>query len=268
MAIAYRELLKDARGLLTDAVWHRLIQHNGRLRSSRRLPARLKAAFANRYAILERTEVALTVASMYSGGDYFEFGSESFTTLRNFLTAFDLNSRATGHLKDIKFFAFDVFGDVDSGRGVPQKDRWYYEHYRGDAEYRKHEEELRRHNLFLDRCELVKGYFEDTLNEEFKARLRRERRTVGFAFLDCNIAPSYQTCFDFLEEFMRPDRSFIYMDEYFLTLEVPAMFAQFCQKVRERHGLAARYIRNAGAFGALFILMQDAQQGLARPWKD
>jgi hypothetical protein len=28
-------------------------------------------------------------------------------------------------------------------------------------------------------------------------------------------------------------------------------------QVRERHGLAARYIRNAGAFGALFILMQE-----------
>jgi hypothetical protein len=56
---------------------------------------------------------------------------------------------------------------------------------------------------------------------------------------------------------MRPDRSFIYMDEYFLTLEVPEMFAEFCDKLRERYGLAARYIRNAGAFGALFILMQE-----------
>jgi hypothetical protein len=58
---------------------------------------------------------------------------------------------------------------------------------------------------------------------------------------------------------MRPDRSFIYMDEYFLTLEVPEMFAEFCEKVRDRHGLTARYIRNAGAFGALFILMQETR---------
>jgi hypothetical protein len=73
------DLLKDVRGLASDAVWHRMIQHNGRLRSSRWLPAPLKAAFANRWAIKERSEIALTVASMYSGGDYFEFGSESFT---------------------------------------------------------------------------------------------------------------------------------------------------------------------------------------------
>jgi hypothetical protein len=253
------DVLKDVRGLATDAVWRRMIQHNGRLRSSRWLPARLKDAFANRWAIEERSNIALTVASMYSGGDYFEFGSESFTTLMNFLTAFDLNSRNTGALKDTRFFAFDVFGDIDTGAGVPQQDRWYYEQYRGDARYKEDERRLRRHNPFADRCELVKGYFEDTLNEQFKERLRRERRSVGFAFLDCNIAPSYQTCFDFLVEFMRPDRSFVYMDEYFLTLEVPPMFADFCDKVRERHGLAARYLRNAGAFGALFILMQEGR---------
>jgi|SRR5690242_15546715 hypothetical protein len=98
------DVLKDVRGLETDAVWRRMVQHNGRLRSSRWLPARLKEAFANRWAINERTEIALTVASMYSGGDYFEFGSESFTTLMNVLTAFDLNSRNTGALKDTPFF--------------------------------------------------------------------------------------------------------------------------------------------------------------------
>ena len=47
------------------------------------------------------------------------------------------------------------------------------------------------------------------------------------------------------------------MDEYFLTLEVPEMFVAFCEKVRKSHGLTARYIRNAGAFGALFIFMQE-----------
>ena len=56
------DVLKDVRGLATDAVWGLMIQHNGRLRSSRWLPARLKNAFANRWAIKERSEIALTVA--------------------------------------------------------------------------------------------------------------------------------------------------------------------------------------------------------------
>jgi hypothetical protein len=114
-------IFRNARGLATDAIWRRMIQHNGRLRSSKWLPSRLKVAFANRYAIMERTEIALTVASMYAGGDYFEFGSESFTTFRNFLTAFDLNTHIAGH-QNTRFFAFDVFGDVDAGRGFPQQD--------------------------------------------------------------------------------------------------------------------------------------------------
>jgi hypothetical protein len=261
MSITY-ELFRDARGLVTEAIWRRMVQHNGRLRSSRRLPTRLKKVFADRYAIQERAEIALTVAGIYQGGDYFEFGSSSFTTLRNFLTAFDLNSQATGNL-DTKFFAFDLFGEVDAGRGVPELDSWYYEQYRGDTKYREAEWQLRRHGLFLDRIELVKGYFKDTLSEDFKQRLRQEGRRIGFAFLDCNISPSYKTCFGFLEEFMRPDRAFIYMDEYFLTLDVPAMFDEFCQKIRQRHGLTARYMRNAGAFGALFCLLREPTSAVA-----
>jgi hypothetical protein len=78
-----------------------------------------------------------------------------------------------------------------------------------------------------ERVELIKGHFEDSLNDSFKARLRTENRRIGFAFLDCNIAPSYKTCFDFPRDFIREDRAFIYMDEYFQTNEVPGLFQGF-----------------------------------------
>jgi hypothetical protein len=277
------DLFKEVRGLIADAIWHRMFRYSGELRSSRLLPSRLKTSFAYRYAIQERAEIALTVAGMYPGGDYFEFGSEGFTTFRNFLTAFDLNG-LTSKLPNTKFFAFDVFGDLDSGKGMPDNERWYFEQYRGgahlkagisssiaasDTHYRDAEWRLRRHNLLLDRCEMVKGYFEDTLNEEFKARLRREKRNIGFAFLDCNISSSYRTCFRFLEDFLRTDRAFVYMDEYFLTLDVHKMFDDLCLKLHKSHGMTARYVRNAGAFGALFCLMNEgASECQAKEWEN
>jgi len=260
MSGAY-DLFNEARGIAADAIWRTMFRYSGTLRSSRLLPSRLKTSFAYRYAGQERAEIALTVAGMYPGGDYFEFGSEGFNTFRNFLTAFDINGLTT-KLPDTHFFAFDVFGDLDSGRGIREEDSWYFERYRGDAHYREAERRLRKHGLLLDRCEFVKGYFEDTLNDAFKSRLDREGRKVGFAFLDCNISSSYRTCFEFLEGFMRTDRSFVYMDEYFLTLDVPQMFDEFCCRLRERYGLAVRYVRNAGSFGALFCLMQE---GVLKP---
>ncbi|HUD88317.1 MAG TPA: hypothetical protein VMR17_17895 [Xanthobacteraceae bacterium] len=233
------------------------------MRSSKYLPWRLRQSFATYYACQERAEIALMVANQYPGGDYFEFGSEGFYTFCNFLTAFHLNGHDVGK-PEVKFYAFDVFGEPKPDAQLIGDEKWYFAVYRnlGLQHYRRAEARLRNHNLMLDRCVQVKGHYEDTLTDDaFKARLRAENRRVGFAFLDCNIASSYQTCFDFLEDFVREDRVFIYLDEYFQTHEVPQMFAKFCAEVGRRHGLQPHYIRNAGAYGALFILMRDPAAG-------
>lgn len=255
-----RYIIAKLHNVYDDLVWRRLVTNFGILRSTRRLSKRARKIAEVRYAVEERAKIALAVASMYPGGDYFEFGSAGFRTLRNFLTAFDLNDLPRA-LPDTRFFAFDVFGDVDAGRGMPKGEEWYFEHYRGEDAYGIDRRDLRRHGLLLDRCEFVKGYFEDTLNDALKDRLRREGRRIGFAFLDCNISSSYRTCFDFIAEFIREDRVFIYMDEYFITLDVPAMFEDFARKAWTRHGLKSYYVCNAGGFGALFCLMIEQPAG-------
>jgi hypothetical protein len=223
------------------------------MRTSRYLPERLKRLFELRYQMRERAEIALAVASMYPGGDYFEFGCAGFRTFRNFLTAFDLNDRPR-LAPDTKFFAFDVFGDIESGSG-PRNERAYFEHYRGDEIYKQNFQQLKRHRLLTDRIEVVKGYFEDTLDEAFRTRMRKENRRVGFAFLDCNVYSSYKTCFNFLEEFIQPGRAFVYMDEYYCTGGIPELFGKFSSAVLKRHEMRAYYVRNAGGFGALFCFM-------------
>jgi hypothetical protein len=251
-----RILLNEARGFVAESWWHRMIRYTGNLRSTRRVPERLKSAFAQRAAFQDRTEVQLAVAGHYSGGDYFEFGSAGFNSLRSFLSAFDLNGHSTG-LPDVRFFAFDLFGELDSGSGVPPDQAWYFEVYRGAKKFP--DEELQRHGILLDRVEMIKGYFSDTLNADFKARLRREGRKIGYAFIDVNIAPSYATVFDFLPEFMQEGRCFVYMDEYFLVPEVPILFQGFCKQMADINGMAPYYIRNAGSFGALFCFMTDSR---------
>jgi len=246
-------------GAVATVIRRRLLRYNGTLRTTRYLPRDLKRAFATYYACQERAEIAIMVANQYPGGDYFEFGSEGFYTFCNFLSAFDLNGHTEG-MPDVKFYAFDIFGEPKSDASLTADETPYFAVYRGLGlhHYRRAETRLRKHaGPLIDRCVQVKGHYEDTLNDAFKAQLRAERRRVGFAFLDCNIAKSYQTCFDFLEDFVREDRVFIYIDEYFQTHEVPRMFDAFCAHVGKRYGLRPHYIRNAGAYGALFILMQE-----------
>jgi hypothetical protein len=50
------------------------------------------------------------------------------------------------------------------------------------------------------------------------------------------------------------------VDEYLQTNAVPASCDAFCAAIRDRYGLRARYVRNAGAFGALFVLMREQAQ--------
>lgn len=236
-----------------------LISHDGRLRTTKFLPWYIRRSIANQLAYRDWAQIAFTVANQFPGGDYFEFGSEGFRTLRNFLSAFHLN-RHENRFPDTRFFAFDVFGEPKPSEALTDIEKPYFAIYKGlgDYHYRTAERRLRRHGLMLDRVELVKGHFKHTLNDAFKARLRAENRRVGFAFLDCNLPPSYKTCFDFLQDFIREDRAFIYMDEYFQFNEVPGLFEDFCAAIKERYSMRAHYIRNSGGFGALFILMKEA----------
>jgi hypothetical protein len=251
-------------GAAATFIRRRLLRYNGTLRTTKYLPRPLKQAFATYYACQERAEIAIMVANQYPGGDYFEFGSEGYYTFCNFLSAFDLNGHTEGK-PEVKFYAFDIFGEPKSDASLTGEEKPYFAVYRGLGldHYRQAERRLRKHaGALLDRCVEVKGHYEDTLNDDaFKARLRAENRRVGFAFLDCNIASSYQTCFDFLEDFVREDRVFVYIDEYFQTHEVPQIFAKFCAELGRRYGLQPHYIRNAGAYGALFILMRDPAAG-------
>jgi hypothetical protein len=246
-------------GVVEGLIRRCLISHDGRLRTTKYLPWYLRRSIAGHFAYGEWAKIALIVANQYPGGDYFEFGSGGFRTFRNFLSAFHLNGH-TEKMPDVKFFAFDIFGEPKPSSRLTDVERPYFAVYNdlGESYYRIAERRLRHHGLLLDRCVIVKGHFEDTLNNEFKAQLRAENRRVGFAFLDCNIPSSYKTCFDFLQDFIREDRAFVYIDEYFQIGGVAELFDEFCEAVRARYGLRVRYVRDAGAFGALFVLIRPA----------
>ena len=239
---------------------HSLFNIIGQFRSPKDLPRDIGSVLAQYYAYSEWARIALDVANQYADGDYFEFGSEGLNTLCNFLGAFHLN----GHdltKPNVRFFAFDVFGDPSDDPNLPSPEKTYFNVYRKGASYfGEMQKKLDDFGLMPGRVELIKGYFKDTLNDPFKDRLRAENRRVGFAFLDCNIPSSYKTVFDFLLDFLHEDKFFIYMDEYFQIPGVADLFDEFCAAVLQRYGLKPRYVRTAGTYGALYVFITD------RPW--
>jgi hypothetical protein len=221
-----------------------LFNEHGVLKSSRDLSAADKRSAALYFDFSERSLVAMAAAVFYPGGDYFEFGSEGLATFRSFLTAFDLTSKIDTN-PDVRFYAFDIFGDMTGAKD----DLDYFKGW-SDPVIDRYEGAIRtlnQHGLFLDRCHLVRGFFDKTLSPEFKSRYLSEGRQIGFAFLDCNITNSYRTVFEFLNGAMM-NKSFVYMDEYYCNDDVPGLFEAFCAKNKRR----PMFIRSAGAFGALF----------------
>jgi len=237
--------------------YHEIPDDYGVLRSFSKTSATRKVLTASTRNYRARSEIALDVASNYPGGDYLEFGAGSLNSFRSFIAAFDLNGLAE-RFPDSRFYAFDIFGDPDQGSGAPRDERAYFEHWRNPYEVAAPMASLDSYGALKDRCVIVQGYFQDTLTDKLKAEFRS--RKIGFVFVDVNIASSYKLVFDFLLDVIKPERIFIEIDEYFEEHKPPihTLYQDFAAKAKQRHNLDSLYMRNAGAFGALFCLMPAA----------
>jgi len=238
----------------------RLFKLHGPLRSTAALSQKSKFDLKIFFDHKEKSEVTLTVASSWYGGDYFELGAHDLNTFRNMLSAFDLFD-LQGSFPDTRFYAFDIFGSMHTDAAKTRSEMATFESrigyfaphlVRGD-QYQLHLDYVKDHGLFEEQCILVQGFFQDTLNPAFKANLLDEGRRIGFAFLDCNMTFSYKIAFDFIFDLLA-DNSYIYMDEYFQNAAVCEHFETFKRKLREERRIGCVYVRNAAGFGGLFRL--------------
>ena len=231
--------------------------YGGVLNSTSQLSQEQRSLRAMAYAYRSRSECALDVASTYPGGDYLEFGSTGLASFRSFLAAFYLHHGDATNFTDSRFYAFDIFGNPDHGRGPPTDQRDYFEGHRVPLEYSAPLLSLEPYGSLKERCFMVPGYFQDTLNDELKAKRRAEERKIGYAFIDCSLGESYKVVLDFLIDVMTPDRMFIYLDEYFIDVapSVHTLYQEFTRKAKQRYDLDSIYMRNADGCGALFCLM-------------
>lgn len=217
---------------------------------------------------VERAKVAIFAAQFFRGGDYMEFGSIGASTMRNFLSAAKFTN-IDKSFPETLFWAFDFFGDYE---GISEKSQQDFSSSQADYfqqwsstenEPKPHHKEkefmnlVRQHGVIADRVHTVSGYFEDTLNDELRSRFEKEKRKIGFAFLDCNLAPSYRTVFSFIIDYIYPG-SFIYLDENYVGIgsesyDIKPAVEDFKKKLAEKQ-MVMDFICSAGAFGALYVI--------------
>jgi hypothetical protein len=209
----------------------------------------------------EKAEVSLAAASSWYGGDYMEFGAHGVNTFRNMLSAFDLFDLQS-RFPDTRFYAFDVFGKLhsdhpDTHRSMQEfdskSDGYFSTQFPHGDEYAEHVALVQDHGLFVDRCHLVQGYFQDTLNSERAQAYKNEGRHIGLAFIDCNIESQYKVVFEFIFRLMG-EHSYIYMDEYPQSSGVISYFEEFTNALKRDRRIGVAHVRNAGGFGTLFRL--------------
>lgn len=227
-----------------------LFGNHGVLKSTRSWPDVKKRDYALWWQNHERGQIALAVAQFYPGGDYLEFGSDGLATFRSFLSACDIYG-VDQRFPDIEFHAFDIFGTVDFTK-LGKEEREYFSGWLGESKLQEAHEYLANHDLFVDKCKIHAGLFQHTL-PPLVSRYSGDRK-IGFAYLDCNITESYEYIFGQLGPLIHP-MGYVYMDEYYLNQNVPFLFERFLDEIKQTRGIqGAQFIRNAGAFGALYKL--------------
>ena len=141
------------------------------------------------------------------GSAYLEFGVFVGTSMACMYRAASAAS-ATG----LRLIGFDSFQGMPAGVAEQANGRWH----KGDlyADVALTRANLRRLGVPEHRVELVEGWFEDTLNDETRSRLRVDRAAV--VMVDCVSASATKLVLGFVAPLIR-DRAIVYVDGWALA---------------------------------------------------
>ena len=182
-------------------------------------------------------------------GDYYEFGLYKGYTL---LSAFEACRRL--RLNELRLYGFDSFRGLPETDGVDRIDRRFFAG-QFTCSRRRVERHLTKRGLDWTRCELIEGFFEQSLTEALKASMPRRRATV--VMLDCDLHSSTRTALQWLADMLHPG-SVILFDDWTSygrrdDLGQPLAFDQFLDANRQ---FTAEQIDTFEPHGRTFILRQ------------
>jgi hypothetical protein len=134
-------------------------------------------------------------------GYYFEFGSHEANTMR---MAWD----TLRYLFDYTYVAFDSFEGLPEIQPIDEQKIWEPGKLKtGEDEFRRICE---RHGIPPDRLVTVKGFYDESLNEE--ARRRFEPRKAAIVYIDCDLYASTVPVLNFVRDFLQRGTVIVFDD--------------------------------------------------------
>jgi len=178
-------------------------------------------------------------------GDYLEFGvfeGASFVPVFHFAQGVGLNS--------MKFYAFDSFQGLPSVKktdvGLFNKGDWV-------CTLPKFKKLIRNRGVDLNKVKIVKGWFDETLNEETKRKL--PIKSASIVYIDCDLYESTVPVLDFITDYLI-NGTIIIFDDWFCFKGNPNRGEQRAFKEwRKRHPeITIIQFRKFGCSGNSFIV--------------
>jgi hypothetical protein len=154
----------------------------------------------------------------------------------------------------MNFYAFDSFqGLPDLGEENLKHNKFYK-----PSALKTTEEQfmyiIKKHGLFLDKIYIIKGFYNETLNDDLKKELLNKNCKAAFITFDCNLDISYRDALNFSENFLQ-EGTILYLDDYRASYKgnpekgVPAVFKRFTEKSQFKF----EDFLSIGRFGKSFI---------------
>jgi PAS domain-containing protein len=156
-------------------------------------------------------------------GDYVEFGvynGTSLITMYRVLEEFGCNH--------IRLFGFDSFEGLPSTAKEDDEGVWHPGQYKSEYDFTM--EVLRSENLNMQRVFLTRGFFEDTLTDDVRARYGL--RKAGIIMVDSDLYLSAKTVLEFCVPLIADETVIIFDDWHFFgdrNLGEKRAFAEFLQ---------------------------------------
>lgn len=182
-------------------------------------------------------------------GDYLEFGvwkGRSFSKAFNIWKYFFVRK---GHLKNLRFFAFDSFEGLPDSSGEFQKGQYYCteENFLSN---------IKNNGVDMGRVGIIPGWFDRSLTEETKKKHHLER--VSVAFIDCDLYESTIPVLNFLTDIV-VDGTILIFDDWFCFKGDPNKGEQraFREWLSKNSTITATEWQKVGWKSAAFILHKN-----------
>lgn len=211
------------------------------------------------YALTEHTNAIFAVAGMHFSGDYFEFGClhlDTFLTVLNACRINEIKESDAGRM----YHGFDVFGD-NKPRSSATLARYngldeYYADLTRIASWKiepglaPYYDKIKQNGVYVDRCRLIKGFFDETFTPEFVAEYLKGGRRAGFVNIDCDLPESHAAVLQHLGSILS-DNAWIYFREG-IEGHIMPLIENFREKIARENNLRMLPIRSVGAGGMLY----------------